>query len=560
MPKEIQIVILNYCDDRTRRLARLACTKWFNIIDYRNFSLFLTTKSSWPQIVDRMSTYTPPITLQFRKNILKRLPDIMEHLVRLTNLAALSFDDIQHQEDSSIEWFKLTSLPNLQSVLVLHYEYSIPLEPLLSLPNLTRFYHNYSPVDSAEKLVQSIRRWTNLENCSFDVKFPLSETGPFESYHTRLTSLFLRAPDQVTDKWLEHLAHLKSLDISFNEYSSNTLSLTRLTALERLVMFGKQIRGLNSTRLTQLQVEEKFIQKTELNRLVNVKKLQLTLANEDRSTMEHHPIQWLTALTALQDLSANNIQHDDLSYLTSSLVRLQITLAPQKPMDLAHLTRFATLKQFIVLGASTGLDFTPVSKMVGLESLQLDVEGRFKPIDFAMSVLSNLTRLSLNRTPVEVSHLPNLEQLVLAYTVHCQFTGFVGLPNLTKLEFAHHWGLDTQGWTFDYTFVSRLTTLKQLTLNTQKCSCQYFSTLTGLKELTLETHDREKDYNYIACLTNLTKLQIWRGIPSRNILQLSTTLQVLYVDLSDYVDFVESIEEEVEERFINAYDLCLGFI
>jgi Leucine-rich repeat (LRR) protein len=506
---------------------------------------------------------------------MRRLSDINEHLLRLTNITALTFDDRKFEDDDELktEWFKLTSLPNLQSVQSRDYEHGIPIEPLLSLRHLTQFRHWQNDDDMTEQLLQSIRGWTNLEHCSFSQDFEFPESGPFESYHTKLTSLSLSVAG-VTNKWFENLDTLKSLDYSGKSLHTN-VSLKHLTALESLILAGSQIHELTSTKLTQLELfsaEEKYLER-ELDKLATVKELIMDLQDiEDSDTDEdddeeekHHSYQWLTALTALEHLNIDPMERNGLSFVSTTLTQLQIAITGYVPVDLTHVSRFVLLKEFYLNQRINvdNSDLSPISTLTQLEALRISVLGVSQPLPFAISTLSSLTWLQLSRAPAEVSHLPNLKHLQVAFSASEDFTGFVGLPNLTELEIPTNWGCKDK-FPLDYTFVSRLTTLKKLVLNAnyQLYNCQYLSTLTDLERLHLRELESEEDYTHLASLTKLTELKIWCGLASPKILQLPTSLQVLSIDLSENEeesDFMEkSIAEKAIKRFPNLYQWFFG--
>jgi hypothetical protein len=511
----------------------------------------LTTKSSWPQIVDRLSTYNKPIRLNLRKNVMRRLSDINEHLLRLTNLSSLTFHGINKDNDEA-EWFKLTSLPNLQSVEVGEYTYDIPLEPLLNLRHLTNFCHPYLDEDSnPDTLVQSIHGWTNLESCSIVRDSSLQASELFQSYHSRLTRLSMYVPE-VKQQWFEHLDKLKELDFTYRDgENAGNLSLKRLTSLEQLVLSGLQLHELNSKHLTRVEIfeaDERVIER-EIDNLVCVKNFIFDLKNQSEEGRKRFSYEWLAALTALEDLNIDSIQHNALSFIASTLTSLQFKI-DDTPADLPHLSKFACLKELYLIRATSehDVDISEISKLTTLESLQIDFGSE---IPFVMSILSNLTWLHLAKSPAEVSHLPKLEYLILHYTSSCHYTGFEGLQNLTALELATNFN-DDYDLDLDYKFISRLTTLKYLRIgmgNGQKFNCQYFSALTALERLHLAAIESEDDYGHIAGMTKLTELQIRPGrIESPKILHLPTSLQVLHLDLPD-----EKFIEELKKRLPNLY-------
>lgn len=75
--------------------------------------MYLTTKSEWKQIVDRLEKYNTPISLRLEKNVMKKISDIFEHLTRLTNLVSCSSQS-KIEEFEFLHYHKLTTMTNLQ--------------------------------------------------------------------------------------------------------------------------------------------------------------------------------------------------------------------------------------------------------------------------------------------------------------------------------------------------------------------------------------------------------------------------------------------------------------
>lgn len=567
LPKEIQILILKKCDDKSSRMARVACREWFKIIDYRNFSFYLTTKSSWPLIVERMSTYNKPITLQLRKNVIKNLSDINKDLLRLTNITALTFDDLDRTSDNEIdEWFKLTSLPNLKSVHVKNSEYNMPIEPLLYLPHLTRFCHqwNRNEADFTEKIaLQSIRRLTNLEHCELSSAYGVPENGPFESYHTKLTSLSVFVTgSRISPKWFEHLGNLKYFN--YGGSSTTDLSLKSLTALESLCLFGAQIHEVNSTNLTQLELSEvnmKFLEK-ELDKLGTVKELILDLQDDGVSFMDEDlSYHWLTALTALESLNIDPIENDGIAFMSTNLTGLQMNLCNDMPADLSHLSKLTLLKDLYFSNQNDfdekEIDLSAISGLLNLQCLRIDFKNGSHPVPFNVSTLSNLDWLALAGAPAEVCNLPKLEHLHLTFASDCNYTGFDGLPCLTHLEIMCNW--EKVDLKLDYIFFSKLTKLKTLSLTVRNeiSNCKTFAALTALESLTLYKIESEEDYVHLAHLKNLTKLGVWHGITSEKILQLPLSLQEIGMTFPEDSD--ASIVERIRKHFPNLHTCFIDF-
>jgi hypothetical protein len=156
-PTEIQQLIASFTCDATKRQLRLASTEWLQIINYSDFTVFLTKKSEWKQIVDRFEKYKPPISLKLQKNIMNNLVDIMEQLSRLTNLTSLTVDNF-HSDGRG--WEQLALMTNLKVV-----------EGLIGTPNyvwkqLTRLQSLESKYDKKKltDFLDVVPYLTNLES------------------------------------------------------------------------------------------------------------------------------------------------------------------------------------------------------------------------------------------------------------------------------------------------------------------------------------------------------------------------------------------------------------
>lgn len=557
MPKEIKKLIFNCFDDKTKRTVRLTCTEWFNIIDYSNFAIYLTKKSEWCQIVGRLSRYNRPITLKLCKNIIKNLTDINEHLTRLTNISALSFDTLEDPDSEELtlkSWYELTSaLSRLQHIEVKDYEYHIPVEALLRLNHLTSFSQPYSRDndDTAKLLVQQIRTLTNLESCSIHETMNTSKL--FDTCRSRLTNLSVYTtdvPEPVLQKWFGFLPNLKELSLSLGDPKDHTVvSLKQLTAIDTLTLSGLQLQDINSSNLTNLELyslEEKCIEQ-EAHKLTNLRWLVFDFKARDGDNSdsdddsdddcdssaeepEPYSYQWLTALTSLQFLNIDPMQHNGLAFVPTQLPALQFWVRDgDDSVDLTHLSRFEQLQELYmdVKGAD---DVSHVSKLTRLERLSINLKsGETTDLPFSLSMLSNLTWLYLGGYRAEIAHLPNLEELKLKFASACKYSSFDDLPKLKKFSIAYNFD-DHEDFEIDYAFLPKMATLTSLVINhmrTQPISLKYLSVLTDLQVLDCGTVDDEGAYDVISSFTKLTELQIWHGILSPKVLNLPTSLQKL---------------------------------
>jgi hypothetical protein len=159
LPLEIKKIISAFTYDATKRQLRLASSTWFKLVDYRDFTLYLTKESEWKQIVDRFEHYNAPISLKLKKNLLKEANDIFEHLTRLTTLehfeiASLSDGDYE-------DWYKLTAM----TALKLMPDFHMPLDMWKKLTQLEAFnFFNSSNKISLSEITDVVTNLTNLHD------------------------------------------------------------------------------------------------------------------------------------------------------------------------------------------------------------------------------------------------------------------------------------------------------------------------------------------------------------------------------------------------------------
>jgi hypothetical protein len=214
--------------------------------------------------VDRLSRYNKPISLSLKKNIIKQIRDINEHLVRLTNLTSLEFENICGAtifQDDEHEWLALaTSLTNLHTLRNLDPSYDIPIQPLLHFHKLTQLLV-FGKVQ-ADSLAQNLRNFSQLVHLHLSVSNSLEESDInfFQSYHTKLTNFLVSisqlAPN-TAEKWFESISNLKALYMDIEE-PGGRISLKKLTALEHLT-WGSDCDKLelSTSNLTFLQLYNK---------------------------------------------------------------------------------------------------------------------------------------------------------------------------------------------------------------------------------------------------------------------------------------------------------------
>jgi hypothetical protein len=123
------------------------------------------------------------------------------------------------------------------------------------------------------------------------------------------------------------------------------------------------------------------------------------------------------------------------------------------------------------------------------------------------------------------------------------------LPNLTFLEIANSY--QDSVLEADFTFVSRLTTLKSLQLSAWNYvyNCQHFSTLTALENLRFWEIQSEESYEHLSALSKLTGLAMAQAIKSAKVLCLPTSLQGLR--LGRTTEMPNDLVEKLKQRLPN---------
>ena len=497
---------MEFLDDRSKLLARVTCREWFKTIKCYNFEFLYTRIEQLPAIIERMSKYTHPIGLKFRKSYFDKRSNPHDidatpflEISRLTQLTRLVIPD---REFPTMDWLRLTTLTNLQFIYI-RSEGQGPLDSglLFKFPNLKELPRTL--YDSDCDLINLEHVWTNLE--TLDVHFAEENENLIErlKFLPRLTSLTVSAAKNTTFTLgvatLTFLTQLKSL-VWDNIHPVLHSSLPNLESLS--VREAPSDRLDLNTNLTYLYTEDM----SKLNGITNLTKLKILGL---RNVEDLFPsIVQLTALKNLEELQLNwfaqSFTLDQIApYIKSTnfsklwlyiSVGSEITLTPQ----ISHLTAL----QFLLIHSGSQLHY--VSSLTNLTSLIL--YKAMDPDQTCVTKLTNLKRFEVNsygmtdEVSINLANLTNLEYLTLTFRKLNPKDSSLNMDHLTRLQSLN---INASLETFDIDLL-KFPHLTSLGLNSRNIRgfWNMATSLTTLKELYLNDNQTEP----VLCLTSLTQL------------------------------------------------------
>jgi hypothetical protein len=500
-------------------------------VDYRDFTLYLTKKSEWKQIVDRFEHYNAPISLKLKKKFFTKDNDILEHLTRLTNLehfeiASLSDGDFE-------DWYKLTAM----TALKLMPDFHMPLDMWKKLTQLEAFnFFNSSNKISLPEITDAVTNLTNLH----ELCFRANEDANLQfitAAHSKLTRLIVEfgTATQWNNADLQRLSNLKDLTLhnmdTLPEEDMPVLSLKYLTALEEL-RTNFQIADINSTRLRRIDLSSMSPSKKALFPfLYNVEDIIQIPVEEN--------MEYLTSLTRLhsirltrQNNMADGHKYSILGNIMSSRLTYMHFYQLGDSVDFGYLSKLGSIQHLRLFDTYCGENITALTN---LEQFGFILRNEMVDNSALLSCLPKLTKLrrlwyypELKHTiTVDLSPLTNLHSLILS--LEATFTGLDELTNLTDLELN---GSDLEAYKFP--FLAKMTNLRQLSVYVDDCdTLQYVTALTNLHTLSVNRCHNDDEVQALASLC-LSSLSVTNTAGSVNCLHLTrmTTLQTLSWELS----------------------------
>jgi hypothetical protein len=476
VPIELKKEIISYLPDYAKRQIRLANSKWFNLVNYNNFTIYLTKKSEWKQIVDRFEKYNKPISLRLEKNIMRNVHDIFEQLTRLTNLVSCSAQSTTQTPDLT-EYHNMTAMTNLKSV-----PFDLYFVPTYVLEKLTQL----EVLEEDLRVVDSLPFLPQLRELSLT-----TETTP-----TNIPNL---------EKNLRRLHQLKKFKFwTGQETGGATLSLKYMTALEELRLSWMPFTDLEyCSRLTSLAICLTSFTEREKQSLQTLNQIQHLDISVDEDTF------YLTALTNLRSLKIlsryRGKKHSILGNIVArNLTLLDISSLETFRIDVENFSQLISLKELHVIDVECGhpnfLTLTNLTKFRWY--------GEIDYVDDCLETylpqMTNLRQLGykpnvFHESSIDLAALTNLESLELL--MNATFTGFDNLTNLTSLSvmsFQDNW--------LSLPYLEKLTKLVELDCDLNADVVQFLSATTNLRKLGLKKLRTEEDLLFVTKFTQLTGL------------------------------------------------------
>ncbi len=495
-------------------------------IQMSDFNFYFTKASTLPAIVDHVLTNygNIPLGVHFKKSIERELSPYVDHIWRLSNLTALSFDFLPLYIRVTDGLWKLTQLTKLTV---------FPNCPFGKFFNMRSLNVSMSSNDE-------LQRMPNIEEFVYSRYLGQRVEEPYD---------FMPNPDRVTRIVLYHdifylnrlnrftnLQKLQFTDVQYN--FQNQIGLSKLTSIRDLVINGPNYYGCyNMTNLTALHIGHVTSEISQVSALYNLKKLTV---EEIRWQQVTHPFELdLAPLTALQALYCKKfITTRDLfdAATLPHLTALQMSVHPA--VRIAHLTSLHhSLKTLCMIETDVQqchVDYSALSHLTNLVSLDIRVVTS-RPSLTSVGNLTNLTNLEVYRyvstfrlvADWSLSKLTNLEVLRIGSAPTTILDDLSHATKLTNLEMR----LTAKQLAQNSTCLASLVNLKCLALPTEMNDFLFWRSLTkltALESLELCHVDSDEKIASLTALIKLTRLEVTESKRLSGLyLHYLTTLQVL---------------------------------
>jgi hypothetical protein len=504
-PNEILEHLISYMPDKSQRKMRLANTLWFQLINYRNFTIYLVDTATLPRIVDRLLQYDGSIGLKFIKPKIKKFDDYLSQVPRLTHLTSLEVP-WQGLVDNS-HWQKFTTLTNLR-----YWSFSYICPPVFScLVNLIEL--NITNYAEAQQMIEIIPKMSYLQrikinyDCTVPVDFSLL---PCPAHLTGLT-----IPQTFDTTNMTMLYNLKSLIC--NEGHGDTpvkFSLEKFTALEQLTTeHGGDLMSFGTlpTQLTSLVVWDITIDLQSMDTLARLHNIQLSLlslkSNDDCMA-------WISGLTALCSLNLwpwpdQNGEEGSFNgaffrHITSNKLT-QLVFGRHNAINWDHSTHLTSLETVNISEEedTSNFNYGFISHLTRLTSFHLHTYTE-TPQLWGLTALHHLKFLNLEHADfdtrvqfpeISLASLTSLERISAG---DCSRITLESLSALKHLTFLYVTKLDVE---LDYSLLKDLP-LRELICTTDDSGCDSF-------------------YSAVSQLTDLQLLELW-SLSSAQIIGLSS--------------------------------------
>jgi hypothetical protein len=525
--------------DNSRRNMRLANTRWFRLINYRDFIVYMADLNSLPQIVDRLLQYNDPIGLHFKKSKIKTMEGYISHVSRLTHLTTLHIPCPESSTIQNSTWSKFSVLTNLREQAI-----GCPPHALVPFVNLNEL--SLANDQDAILMASTMKKMSNLERINIG-------TGCAASLYVyslvpcpaRVTSL--QTHGKADHRHATKFYNLQSLDYKGSLWNIPLqLSFDTFTALERLNIEQRSKLSFTAlpTRLTSLSIQAEHMKPQSVEALARLHNLRALTVNLFRESDDH--LTWLSGLTSLAQLSfwpiyyggdqVEWIEGTFFDYIKSSKLT-ELVMNVQKQMSLDRITRLTSLEEVIFHEdqGQMNFDYSFVSHLTRLTNFTLYYYD-YTPSLSALTALEHLRCLdvisAISSCPVlfpmiSLATLTSLQSVKFDNCTRDTWESLAALKHLTSLRVMEKL-LDSNG---DYQFLNDLP-LRELECHTDDAAADNFygalSRLTDLQALTVRALSAEQVAG-LSSLHHLTRLHLYQchvGVNGENFTRL-TSVQYL---------------------------------
>lgn len=561
LPLEILKHTISFLDNKSRRNLRATNTQWLKGVDYRTFALYFTREADLPTICDRLSQYTQPLSVSFKKHFDIKTSVFLEHITRITSLTELDLPDLQPlgladrmgpNYRAGDEFLVLSKLSNLKRLGPTPSDiqaelYSNGFDPLVicehfsNLTSLQAFPHTKianGRVEFASLHKIGLLAGKNSELAEIELKYnAMVLNQPFVnifSNNKKLTKLTITSGSIQYEQinMYEHLRGLKELKVyeggrQTPPKESNFAPFDQLTNLEKLSYTARSTMAdiaklVNLTKLRLEKLPDKLIDADwskffmSLSALTNLKEISLELHDTATKPIGYESdYKFLSALPLLE--SVKIVRHEDqqdqpmLQYLTSPhLTRLYFNA--QTPRNKDKILPLPNIRELSLLWNHSAVELETLLResqhLTKLDYFSSSVDSQLLTFTQNISTLRHLScnYLRVNKT-FSLKNLPQLEFLnPTQVLVHP--SEFQHCPHLTLFQ-----GTLVQEAGTDYSYLAQLP-LKRLAVHAPIVNDQLWRAigqLTSLVDLSLRSATDEES-TALQGLVNLTKLLVSRSV------------------------------------------------
>lgn len=509
MPLEIKLGILDYLDEKSKSLTRVASTEWFKIIKYDEFIFPLSDKSRLPFIINALKKYSNPIGLTLRLCRFDPVdPTDMEALAQLsqlTQLTKLVVDQGSFNWPVS-QWLRFSTLTNLRHFYFASQNNVGLAELLPHFPNLVESPSiGFSEVNSLTALtnLQYLQVRTSRED-NVEVLEKLKFPG-------KLTKIFVgedrrRAAGTIAlcEKMLTSLAGLKHLHwFNYSQPCPHTslpnLEFLRITRTRSPLHFNTNLTGLQF-------VLDPLDQTSELVKLTKLQSLNINYGDIE----EFVALTYLTALKELQRFSIFAMADLQAELICPFIVSTTLTALEWRGSSAKLSAEISRLTALQSLSLSSGANSGWLTLLTNLTNLESRAQFGNENYVEKLTKLKSLMIFAYG-AKFGLADLTNLEILKLRVEESSD-NAVNGLEHLTKLKVLHIF----TGKQFDVSFLQKATDLIDLKLCASAATgfWDILPRLTKLRCLNIEDTITVDQATMLLPLTRLTSLQIRATLPN----------------------------------------------